>query len=295
MMISDDDLEDIWDAMRPFTHRLKHTPNIFIMSHLQALLNKDSINIKLVNSYLVQFPTTVVAQHIKDDANIAPPGMDPLFFAVAANDLTVVKLLINYGANVNATFRVGSIDLPLLALAILRGNNESRDTTELVRTLLAYGADPSVIGEELVSTLEGPDKTAGDYPKVGNRAWCSAALWGKLRVSLNVTQKYLLNKASKLTTPSARLKQVARTFQNEPLLRVPYNLIGQDAAVQELTNAVLTHRLLGGKKPLVLVFAGAFVIFLGEGLADSTRAQWAWQDRARHTNGSSFIASLLRN
>jgi hypothetical protein len=67
--------------------------------------------------------------------------------------------------------------------------NESRDTTELVRTLLAHGADPSVIAEEPFSTLEGPDKTAGDYPKVGNQAWCSAALWGKLRVALNVTQK----------------------------------------------------------------------------------------------------------
>jgi hypothetical protein len=261
-MLSDDDLEDLWGAMQPYTCLLDPTPDCFILSHLRALLNESSIDVQEVSDYLLQFPTTMVAQAIKDDADFDPLGMDPLFFAVASNHLTVVKLLIKYGANVNATFMVGSIELPLLAFAILRGDGGDRDTTELVRTLLSHGADSSVIGGELFSTLEGPDKTAGDYPKVGNQAWCSAALWEKLRVDLNITQKYLLNKASKLPSPSTKLKQVARTLCYEPLMHVPYNLIGQDATVQELTNAVLTHGLLGGKKPLILIFAGAFFMTL---------------------------------
>jgi hypothetical protein len=250
------DEEYVWDAIRPFTLTVEPMPTFFTLSHLNGLLDQDTMEIEDVSEYLVQFPTTLVTQEIKNEAQTT---MDPLFFAVAANRLDAVELLINYGANVNARHTGQCFAaLPLLAFAIIRGNNESRDTTEVVRTLLAHGADPSVIGLELFSTFEGPDKGATDYcPRIGKQAWCTVSLWEGLRVTLNITQKYLLNKAVKLPVHSARRKQVATEFHYERLFQVPFKLIGQDSAVQEVTTAILTHSLLGGRKPLILVFAGA--------------------------------------
>jgi hypothetical protein len=160
--------------------------------------------------------------------------------------------------------------------------------------LLAHGADPSVIGKELYSTFEGPDKSAQNYfPKSGNQEWCKIAMWERLRAALNITQKYLLNKAAKLPAPSPRRKQVATALQYEPLFQVPFNLVGQDLAVQEFTTAVLTHRLLGGRKPLIVIFAGELWCLFWMYPADSTRAEWTWKDRTCKANGISSVVTAL--
>jgi hypothetical protein len=115
-------------------------------------------------------------------------------------------------------------------------------------------------------------------------------------VTLNITQKYLLNKAVKLPVHSARRKQVATEFHYERLFQVPFKLIGQDAAVQEVTTAILTHSLLGGTKPLILVFAGALWDLLQIYITvNSARPKWTRKDGACKTDGSSSVVAALQN
>ncbi|KAA8908219.1 P-loop containing nucleoside triphosphate hydrolase protein [Sphaerosporella brunnea] len=244
-----------WEYISPdiYVDRPYYEPDTFAIWYLQELLNDENIDKDEVSTYLLRFETSLVAEAIKEHAECS---LDPLFFAVAANRLDVVELLINYGCNVNAVNVRPESKMPLLAFAILHGH-DLRDTTEIVRTLLAHGADPSVIGTELFSSLGEPGNSVKHYfPKSKNAAWCTESIWEALRTSLNITQKYLLNKATKLPIPSPRRKQVATAFHYESLFQVPFNLIGQDAAVQELITALLAHSLLDRTKPLVVVFAG---------------------------------------
>jgi ATP-dependent Clp protease ATP-binding subunit ClpA len=73
---------------------------------------------------------------------------------------------------------------------------------------------------------------------------------------LNLTIRYLLNRADQLKPPTTRLRKLAALYGCPRLLRMPYHLIGQDHALDVVMNKILASRALNRKTPLVLAFAG---------------------------------------
>ncbi|KAF3765156.1 hypothetical protein M406DRAFT_331468 [Cryphonectria parasitica EP155] len=102
-------------------------------------------------------------------------------------------------------------------------------------------------------------KNAPDESKDPDPDWFTKGVKNKLMQTINLTQQYYLAKADKLKRPSLRQKQVASRRNAEPLLGIPYFLVGQSLASSRLLKKFLTNLAKGnnqGSKPLVLAFAG---------------------------------------
>lgn len=105
-----------------------------------------------------------------------------LFFALASDSPTHVSKLLNSGqADANDT--AGPNDLPALVFSL--ANDQLKNKTEIVKTLLAHGADPSVV-QHLV-----PPK-AGDSPSshLDPDETDDSPLAEKLRGSMNPAIQY---------------------------------------------------------------------------------------------------------
>ena len=86
--------------------------------------------------------------------------------------------------------------------------------------------------------------------------WTNALHRLALEKTLNLTIRYLLNRADQLKLPTTRLRKLAALYGCPRLLRMPYHLIGQDHALEIVMNKILASRALSRRTPLVLAFAG---------------------------------------
>ena len=86
--------------------------------------------------------------------------------------------------------------------------------------------------------------------------WTNALHRLALEKTLNLTIRYLLNRADQLKPPTTRLRKVAALYGCPRLLRMPYHLIGQDHALDVVMNKIVACRALNRRNPLVLAFAG---------------------------------------
>lgn len=73
---------------------------------------------------------------------------------------------------------------------------------------------------------------------------------------LNLTHRYLLNKASTLTPGSPRKLQTAKILKISSLLAVPYFVVGQTMAADIVCSSVLAHLTIKSSHPLVMTFVG---------------------------------------
>ena len=80
-------------------------------------------------------------------------GKPLLIFAIAKDDPQEVERLLASG-EATANDRAGPDELPALLFAM--GNDGLKNKTQIVKTLLAYGADPSVL-QAMSSSPEGTD------------------------------------------------------------------------------------------------------------------------------------------
>ncbi|KAM0258384.1 hypothetical protein ACHAQJ_003859 [Trichoderma viride] len=209
-----------------------------------------------IRSYLNLCETT---PHEKDiNANVM--GFPLIFYAVASNDEGIIRLLIELGASVNAVYELSNV--PLLAFAIICGETLQIDTTNMVCVLLSKGASACVIPKDLfapylqdtTATLE--KKGQRDVEGVEEVAWCSSKTKARLAKNINLTQRYFLEKSTKLKPPSTKRRQIARLRNCQGLLGIPYFLVGQSVATELLIQRLLIHLMMPTKQPLVLCFAG---------------------------------------
>jgi hypothetical protein len=199
---------------------------------------------------------------VKSRINDPVDGFPAMFYAVATNNPWIIRVLVKYGGNVNAVY--GSPPFPLLAFAIVNSKTMEYETTSSVATLLSLGANASVIPNAFYTPFcqdlpeNGPsEEDLGDLGDLETQ-WCrSPKLRAKLAETLNLTQRYHLDKSSKLEKPTDRQRQVARRHNSEDLFGIPYFLIGQSAATKSLTKEFVHHMLRHHSDPLVLVFAGS--------------------------------------
>ena len=180
-----------------------------------------------------------------------------LYFAVERNAPQLVSILCSLGATTEE--RATPSDLPLLAYAAVVAEYEVIDTTSTLAALLAAGADPHDLPEELWKDyLRSPSRlqitpTTEPYNPLG---WCTLELQDALCRNLNLMQRYFLWKAEKLPKQFPREKQVAKANKTTALLTIPYYIIGQSRATKAAVVAIMSHILVKRSEPLILLFAG---------------------------------------
>jgi hypothetical protein len=232
----------------------------FNLYHLVSAVQAEEFNVDRIGEYMSYYK-----RDLPSEINDEVIGFPSIFYAVASDNEQVVRLWAEHGANINTVHRESGT--PLLAFAIFNAERMKKHTTRMVSMLLGLGASPKVIPMAFYSPFD------QDLPENGQVAlidadlehedtkWC-AGEEERIRLcrTLNLTQRYYLERAVKSKKTSTRQAFVARRKGAENLLGVQYFLIGQETATRALKTKLLTHLTLPGRRPLVLVFAGKLLV-----------------------------------
>ncbi|EHK17444.1 uncharacterized protein TRIVIDRAFT_160288 [Trichoderma virens Gv29-8] len=245
-----------WDFTLPRLPRLEiSTEDDFSPDSLAAAIQHGATASR-IRSYLTIYDPRLLGQDI--NANVM--GFPLIFYAVASNDEDMVRLLTEFGASASAVYEASRV--PLLAFAIMCSETLQIDTTNMVSVLLSKGASARVIPIDLftpyLQDVIASSEHKGQTPTDGcaEAAWCSQATKARLSKNINLTQRYFLEKSTKMKPPSTKRRQIARIKNCQELLGIPYFLVGQTVATELLIQRLLTHLMMPMKQPLVLCFAG---------------------------------------
>lgn len=204
--------------------------------------------------YLGSYPLFMVEHGIEQLVKGCHPV---IFYAIERNDVDYVRVLLENGCDAKAH---DIYSVPALAFAIMRSKWTVVNPTEVVKTLLGFGADPRQVPHDMWETyLEPPATTpqAQDSDKAGALTlWCEQHHRGILAETLNLSVRYFLQKASLLTATKPRGMQLAQAHDYVALLKVPYLVVGQTFACQFVVDHVTSHIGMNIQSPLVLTFAG---------------------------------------
>lgn len=196
-----------------------------------------------------------------------------IFFAIERNSAEVLRILLDTpGTNPNA-MSASEPRLPAHVFAIISSKWTLRDPTEVVQTLLAYGANPEAIPkffwmdffldmheielDHIEDRLENQGLTVKSLLRASETRWISdLAMNAALIDTFHLTHRFHFERASQVPEIDARRSQLFKAFNLEGLLRLPY-YSEQDIANQLVMDHVFAHKcLLNSKVPLVMAFAG---------------------------------------
>ena len=165
-----------------------------------------------------------------------------LLFAIASDDVAEVERVLASG-EAQPNDDVG----PQSALEFALRNDRLIHRTEIVKALLAYGADPSALPSELREPQLPALGAATADPIPDGQAKSSK------RSSMNPAMKYYLNRAN--APQSAHTSSIRRSFFR-PLTRIRYDLVGQDRALEQLYWVLSMHSQQTMVNPLVVLCCG---------------------------------------
>ena len=183
--------------------------------------------LRAVQQYLGRFDEAVVQGHINDDLE----GFPAMFYAVETNKEDMLRLWVSYGGDIASVHKLSRV--PLLAFAIMHGENIQSDTTLMTATLLSLGASPELIPSAFYSPYlqdlpdQGPCNDSLKDLTDEQQRWCKDLARGRLARTCSLSQRYYLERAAKTKKPSRRQHQVAQRTKAEPLLGIANFLIGQ--------------------------------------------------------------------
>lgn len=229
-------------------------PEPFSPETLAAALSQRC-SVGAVDIYLGSYNTVMQHQIL--------PGMvydrhPVLFYAIEINDADCVRTLLSYGAKVSEA--IDHYNVPALAFAVMCSHFTVVNPLEVIKVLLSFGADPRVIPEDMrCNYLDTPSPLA---PRIVAGQGGQATAWRTnghrqlLAKELDLSVRYYLHKASIMPATKARAMQLARAHKYAPLLTVPYLIIGQHYACNQVVNVITSHLGMNVKSPLVLTFAG---------------------------------------
>lgn len=181
-------------------------------------------------------------------------GFSAIFEAVKRNDADIIELLVENGANPNATEH--NSDIPLLAFAILRGA-----TITIIQTLLSVGTNPHSIprdlwGGSISGTFDNDTELLTGNLTLDTR-WYNRLHRASLLKRLDFGVRYHLLASSKLEAPTKNERRNAERLGIKSLLQLPYFSVGQRLAIKRVTEYVQSHLLLpSSNQPLMLAFVG---------------------------------------
>ncbi|KAH6902298.1 hypothetical protein BKA70DRAFT_1306365 [Coprinopsis sp. MPI-PUGE-AT-0042] len=160
-----------------------------------------------------------------------------LMFAIASDDVEQVRQVLESGeADPNEC--VG----PQAALAFALSNENLTNKLDIVKMLLAFGADPKVLQD---------GQPSGLAPAEGEE---QAPAQNIVMDAMDPATRYYVERAKAAQTRRTS-KLINRSFFR-PLARVQYDLIGQDRALEELFRLLSIHSRQAIASPLVVMFSG---------------------------------------
>ncbi|KAH6658119.1 P-loop containing nucleoside triphosphate hydrolase protein, partial [Truncatella angustata] len=175
-------------------------------------------------------------------------------YAIDSDSVETVRLLLEYDVNVNA-LDFGHI--PLLGFAIMRAVRTGYVNVEIIKMLLAQGANPKSVPKDMWQDfIKTPRATRPDLLSTEHDSWCITQFRTILSKTLNLTVRYCLWQANRFHAPSRRLLQMAKGHKINPLLKLPFQIIGQELGTQLVMENLFGHIALNTTSPFVLAFAG---------------------------------------
>ncbi|KAH9484421.1 hypothetical protein JR316_0003903 [Psilocybe cubensis] len=173
-----------------------------------------------------------------------------LMFAIASDNVDEVRHVLDSG-EVDPNETVG----PQSALMFALTNDKLSNKLEIVKTLLAYGADPAtaknvVMSHSRSSSFEGQEEEvqgealpspSSDPPKT-------------LMDEIDPATRYYLERADAIHT--RRISVLIKRSVFKPLTRVRYEIIGQDRALEQLFRVLSMHSKEVAVTPMVVMLCG---------------------------------------
>lgn len=223
---------------------------------------QNHVDPKCVERYLTGYDASRVKSELQNAlAAITVDGagtfLPILHFAAEQNSADYVRILCKAGADPSQRARPSG--LPVLAYAVLCAEYNALDTTNTVLALLAMGASPEDVPKDMWQEyLRAPKRDQPTQLSWRHRQheWCTPEVREVLCNNLNLMQRYSLYKANGIKRPTPRRKQIAEAYGVMSLFEVPYHIIGQPAATQQVVERITSHLLLKSTRPLVLLLTG---------------------------------------
>ncbi|KAF8891328.1 P-loop containing nucleoside triphosphate hydrolase protein [Infundibulicybe gibba] len=163
-------------------------------------------------------------------------------FAIASDDVEQVKNVLEMGeAGPNDT--VG----PQSALEFALTNDQLSHKMEIVKTLLAYGADPAVLRKSetgLANHVSNPDPAEESHHNPTP----------SMMDEMDPATRYYVERADAVHT--RRTSALIHRSFFRPLTRVRYELIGQDRALEQLFKVLSIHSRQFSVTPIVVLLCG---------------------------------------
>lgn len=160
-----------------------------------------------VIGYLADYSGTTVERGINDSVE----GFPAIFYVVARNDEALLRAWVARGGDVSAVHTASGV--PLLAFAIAQSEIIQQDTTMLLAALLGLDAPSEAIPPEFYTPYHhdlpanGPSlERANNGAACGHAppVWCSPATSRRLARTANLSQRYYLWRAARLSPTTAR-------------------------------------------------------------------------------------------
>ena len=225
---------------------------------------QNDVGEKCIERYMTQHNESEIADRLCQSVQkaLGAPFFPILYFAAERNSPEIVRMLCQAGAKPTQSISLdgsGLFGLPLLPYTILSAEHKLADTTDTVIALLAMGASPHDVPNDMWQDyIKAPTK---DKPKhVGafdvRETWCTTEIREALCKSFNLLQRYSLWKAAQIERPTLREIQVAKEQKMMPLFETPYHIFGQQLATTQVIQRITSRLLFNSPTPLVLFFTG---------------------------------------
>ncbi|KAH7929696.1 hypothetical protein BV22DRAFT_1191906, partial [Leucogyrophana mollusca] len=165
-----------------------------------------------------------------------------LLFAIASDDVEQVRRVLESG-DAGPNDQVG----PQSALAFALTNDNLAHKNEIVKALLAYGADPSALRNPHLNpsphAMESNELSSPNSPPL------ATTLEG-----MDPATRYYVSRADAAHTRQTS-QLIHRSFFR-PLTRVRYDLVGQDRALEQLFRVLSMHSQRLSVTPIVVLLCG---------------------------------------
>ena len=217
-----------------------------------------------IERYLTQHNESEIAERLSQwvQVTLGAPFFPILYFAAERNSPEIVRILCHAGAKPSQSISLyGSaiFGIPLLPYTILSAVNKLADTTETLVALLAMGASPYDVPQDMWQDyIKAPTKdklkNLGAFDM--HETWCTGEIREALCKTFDLLQRYSLWKAAQIERPTIREIQVAQAHKIMPLFETPYYIFGQQLATTQILQRITSRLLFNSPKPLVFFFTG---------------------------------------
>ena len=221
---------------------------------------QNHVDAKCLERYLESYSRSKIQLKLLDPILSTSEGgvsFPILFFAAERNSPEIVNMLCQRGATADG--RAQPSGIPLLAYTIMSAEYNLSDMTDTLVALLAMGANPEDVPRHMwcdYVTSPKNDSPIDSQAENASTRWCTAEVRDALCRTLNLMQRYFLFKAEHTEPPTPRKKQVTQAHKTATLFELPYRIIGQRWATEQVEVSISSYYLFNTAQPLVLLFTG---------------------------------------